>query len=150
MQSSSLRLEEFLLTKLSLDWQVGRCDCEETCPYSVDVDYFLARKEDDDRSFRLQLRVVLRVADDCTGLNIDSVIDGFFSFPEGTSEEDMQYLVRVNGATILYGILRGQVAMISGSFPTGKLNLPAIVMHDVLPEIDRGKQEQVSKLKDKG
>jgi hypothetical protein len=41
------------------------------------------------------------------GYTIDSEIVGLFSFPEGASEVKMQMLIRVNGATILYGILLG-------------------------------------------
>ena len=140
MTSSSLQLEEFFLVSLNLNWQSGTCDCEGDCPYAVDMDYNVARNDDDTRQFRLQLKVGLRLDENCTGLNVDSLIEGYFSFPEGTEEDAMQYLIRVNGATILYGILRGQVAMLSGSFPTGKVNLPAVVMEDVLPEIDARKE----------
>ena len=139
------QLEEFFLTTLNLDWQTGECECDGECPYSVDLDYNLARNEENERLFRLQLRVVLQVADNCTGLKADAVIDGFFSFPEKAEEDTMQYLVRINGATILYGILRGQIAMVSGSFPTDKVNLPPVVMQDVLPEIDQAREKAETK-----
>jgi len=51
----------------------------------------------------------------------------------------MQYLIRINGCTILYSLLRGQVAMLTGSFPHGKFNIPTVVMHDIIKKKRRTK-----------
>ncbi len=53
----------------------------------------------------------------------------------------MQSLVRFNGCTILYGILRGQLANITGSFPNRKLLLPTVMMEDVVKDIEREKAQ---------
>lgn len=141
MKSSSLQLDGFFLTHLNLRWVEGGEDGNmQDCPHDLDIDYRLARHKEKAHMFRLTLSVELCVKKGRTGLDIDSEIAGFFTFPPETEEEEMQYLVRVNGATILYGILRGQVAMASGSFPGGKFLLPAVVMQDVLPQIDENRR----------
>lgn len=61
----------------------------------------------------------------------------------------MQYFVRINGCTMLYSLLRGQVAMITGSFPDGKFNLPAIVMHDEIMKIEKKKDKKLEQGKNK-
>lgn len=136
-KSSTLHLEEFLLTRFNLDWHVGDGKNTDDCLSEAILDYDVARHNEQNHTFRLTLSVALAVKDGCTGVAIDCRIVGFFLFPEDEEETNMEYLVRVNGATILYGILRGQIAMVSGSFPKGKFNLPAVVMQDVLLEVDR-------------
>jgi hypothetical protein len=48
----------------------------------------------------------------------------------------MQYLIRVNGGTILYGILRGEIAAFTGSFPGGKFNLPTVNMMEIVKDCE--------------
>lgn len=142
MKSSRLHLDEFFIIRLNLAWVTAEsAETSEEYPSDLGIDYELSRHDDDPQLFRLVLRVDSVVKKGYTGLNVESEIAGFFSFPEDTAEDEMQYLVRVNGASMLYGILRGQIAMVSGSFPGGKVNLPAVVMQEILPEIDRAKAE---------
>lgn len=70
---------------------------------------------------------------------VDFQILGFFAFPKDTVEDNMQYLIRVNGCTILYGILRGIVANVTGTFPEGPLPLPTVMMHDVVNSVERSR-----------
>jgi len=142
MKTSNLQLDEFFLTRLQLNWCSGKH--QDDVPYKLVFDYELGRHNDEPKRFRLTLQVSMQVDQGYRGLSIDAEILGFFSFPADTEENDMQYLVRVNGATILYGLLRGQVAMVSGSFPHGKLNMPPVIMCDVLREVDRLKAEETS------
>ena len=144
MKSSRLHLEEFFIKRLNLEWvtsESGKNADAEEYPSDLGIDYELARHDEDPRCFRLLLNVESLVKEDYTGLKMETEIVGFFSFPDDTEEDEMQYLVRINGASMLYGILRGQIAMVTGSFPTGKMNLPPVVMQEVLPEIDRAKEE---------
>ncbi len=139
MKSSSLQLDDFFVTHLDLRWVEGTEDKQpQDC--MPEMDFTIAKHNEKATMFRLTLRVALPVKKGRTGLNIDSEIAGFFSFPPQTEDEDMQYLVRINGATILYGILRGQIAMASGSFPPGKFLLPAVVMPDVWATFDHSRK----------
>ena len=139
-----LQLKDFFITRLHVDWHepVGG---EQHLPQfhgGVAFDYDVLRKKDALRSFALRLRVKLepKPAKSKTGYEIDSEIMGLFDFPESMEEQQMQALIRVNGGTILYGILRGQIAAFTGSFPGGKLSLPTVYMQDVVEEVEKRKQ----------
>lgn len=49
---------------------------------------------------------------------------------DGATEERRK-LAAVNGATVLYGALRGQIALMTGSFPGGSILLPAVYMGEI-------------------
>ena len=141
MKISPLQLDEFFLTKLNIK-QVGSFTKAEEISgqdYIVKVDYDVSRNVDKKNQFRLDLRVRISLPQKSSGFSIDSEILGFFSFPLKTPEDDMQYLIRINGCTILYSLLRGQVAMLTGSFPHGKFNIPTVVMHDIIKKKRRTK-----------
>jgi hypothetical protein len=51
----------------------------------------------------------------------------------------MNTLVRVNGVSILYGILRGIIANATGMFPNGKFLLPTVMPQDIVKKIEAEK-----------
>jgi hypothetical protein len=66
---------------------------------------------------------------------------GFFWFPPEVPDDRIPYLIRVNGCTILYGILRGVVASLTGMFPEGPLALPTIMMQEVVRDIEANRDD---------
>ena len=60
-------------------------------------------------------------------------------------EEQMQALIRINGSAILYGILRGEIAVFTGSFPGGKFVLPAVYMQDVVKDVETKNRARLAK-----
>lgn len=126
------------MTRVNLAWH----DPKEST--SVDIkhefDYDVHRNTQQKNLFRLVFRFGLSSLTPVqVGYVLDSEIVGYFSFPDGTSEENMQALIRYNGCTILYGILRGQIANITGSFPHAKLVLPTVMMEEVVNAIEKRK-----------
>jgi len=109
-------------------------------------DYDLFCNNQDDHKIRMILRVKvtpdMNEPDQTCPYEIKTEIEGFFTFSDELSNEQMGYLVRVNSATILYGILRGEIANITGSFPSGKFLLPTVMMQDVVKEIEERKRGQ--------
>jgi len=135
-----IQLENFFLNKLHADWvQPKRLPAEITS--RVRVNYDVLRHRDEPRRFRLTLKVIVQseVAGEKAGYQIASEIVGLFSFPEGMAEDQIQALVRINGGTILYGILRGEVAAITGSFAGRKFILPTVFMPDIVRQIEGGR-----------
>jgi preprotein translocase subunit SecB len=128
------------MTRVNLAWH----DPKESTTVAVEhkFDYDVYRNSGQKNLFRLVFRFALSSQTPVpVGYALESEIVGYFSFPEGTSEENMQALIRYNGCTILYGILRGQIASIAGSFPHAKLILPTVMMEDVVNQIERHKAE---------
>lgn len=141
-KSSSLSLEEFFITKIDINWVPGTDPNleKEIEELGLAFDYQLGRKTDAPNHFRLTLKVNVSPDKEIGGLLGEVLIDGYFSFPEETDEQEMQYLIRVNGCSMLYSLLRGQLALISGSFPCGKFTLPAVVMDEVVKDVEERKK----------
>ncbi len=148
MKTSSLQLEEFLITKLNIE-HIEATNKNDTEKFNIKLDYDVAMHADNDNLFRLDFRVKIKPKKGDSGKSIDAELLGFFSFPPNTELDDMQYLVRINGCTMLYSLLRGQVAMITGSFPDGKFNLPSILMHDKIMQIEKKKEKKLEQGKNK-
>ncbi len=153
--SDILRLDHFMLTRLQINW-VDPDPGREGTPLPPPVcgyDYEAFRNNDNPRQFALKF--LLSASPDASrragGYSIESEIVGFFTFPESMPENDMQYLVRVNGCTILYGVLRGQLSAFTGVFPGGQFILPAVDMREVVQQIDlnreAGKEKTAAKKK---
>jgi preprotein translocase subunit SecB len=131
-------LDEFFMTRVNVAWH------EPSQPGSVDIDYLfdydVARHATEKHLFRLAFRLAAKSKTPTpVDYSLDCEIVGFFRFPEESAEETMQRMVRLNGCTILYGILRGQLANITGSFPRQKLLLPTVMMEDVVNDIEQEK-----------
>lgn len=142
MNSSRLQLNEFFITKLDIEYVQGSEESNDSTEYNLSMDYDVSQHVEDEHYFKLEFMVKIKPKRGDAGLSVIAGITGLFSFPEGVEESEMQYLVRVNGCTILYGLLRGQVAMISGSFPCGKVTIPAIVMQDKIKQIEEKKNKK--------
>jgi len=139
-------LNNFFMRDLEVH-SLGRVDGDEIS-MNCSFDYDLFCHNDDCRKIRMVLRVCVSPDSEKKSRNcpyeIKSEIEGLFTFQEDLSDEQMGYLIRVNSMTILYGILRGEVANVTGSFPSGKFLLPTVMMQDVVREIEERKEEASS------
>jgi len=131
-------LDEFFMTRVNVAWHEPAESDSVDIDFLFDYDVFRHTSEKD--RFRLTFRLAAKSKTPVpVDYSLDCEIVGFFRFPDGSTEEVMQRLIRLNGCTILYGILRGQVANITGSFPRRKLLLPTVMMEDVVNDIEREK-----------
>lgn len=140
MNAPVCHLDEFFMTRVNVAWH------EPPEPGSVEIDflfdYDVARHATEKNRFRLAFRLGAKSRTPTpVDYSLDCEIVGFFRLPGDTTEENMQRLIRLNGCTILYGILRGQVASITGSFPRQKWILPTVMMEDVVSQIEREKAQ---------
>ena len=139
-----LQLNDFALTRLQVDWiapDVPTAD-DESLRGDPAIDYDVLRHHDNPYSMVLQFRIKIAPSKGQNfGYAIEAEIAGFFDFPKTMTEEQVQYLIRVNGGTILYGILRGQISLFTGPFPGGKFMLPAVCMTDVVKDIEARKNK---------
>lgn len=136
MSQPVCHLEEFYLTRVNVAWVEPPVEVNEL-DLNLAFDYSVFRHKNDALRYRLTLHLSsVPQSPDPMGYQMDCEISGFFRFPEDSTESKRDYLIRVNGCTILYGILRGQFAGITGSFPNRPLLLPTVMMEDVVKEIE--------------
>ena len=139
--SSPLQLDEFFIIKLNAKYVEGKFEKTHN-KFNIYFDYQVGINKKNNNLFSLKFIFKIKPEKGKSGIKIDAELDGYFSFPPDTDNDDMQYLIRVNGCSILYSLLRGQISMITGSFPEGKFNLPTIVFQDEIMKIEKRKEKK--------
>ncbi len=136
-----INLLQSKLLNLKIEWH-DEIEANTPIEDSYSFDYEVFRYNTDDRVYRVDFSVtrLARQGKRKVDTEILAKISGIFSMPESIVEEAQKaFLIRVNGCTVLYGILRGQIAIYSGSFPGQQVLLPTVHMESVLREIDSRK-----------
>jgi preprotein translocase subunit SecB len=141
MSQADCQLDDFHFTRLAVRWyppnESGHIEIE------YGFDYKVGRHKTEKDRYRLAFTVSAKSSTpEPIGYLLDSEIVGFFRFPEGIDQKKADYLIRVNGCAILYGILRGQVANLTGNFPQKKLLLPSLMMREVVDGVEKQKEAQ--------
>jgi len=124
MQINLLQLKDFTITKLSINFLRTRKKPENVI-YNLDVNTDHKRDRNNKRLHVVQLKVSV-TPEPRFGYKIQANISGKFMAPDGISEKVLNELIPSNGTLILYGILRGQLALFTSSFPGGRITLPTI------------------------
>lgn len=130
-----IHLDKFFLTKTFL--KLFNFE-KSPIPTSCDFDYEVLQHRDEPLRYALALRVFNEKIKDSehSYFEFDFEIRGYFTFNPKMTTEQRNISIRVNGATILYGILRGQIAMMTGCYPRGALTLPTVMMEDVVSKVE--------------
>lgn len=139
--SDILSLEGFFIKKLCaeviLPKEIPAEGIHQDVNHNVRITYHVARRTDDETRYRMQLYVAFNPNE--IGWKIDSEIEGYFKCPDSWEISLREGMIRVNGGTILYGLLRGQIAAFTGSFISGAFLLPTINMNDVVRQAEEAK-----------
>ena len=138
MSEPVCQLDDFHFTRLAVQWHSPKESGKFEVNYSFD--YSIGQHNTEKNRYRLAFRVGAKSdTPEPVGYHLNSEIVGFFRFPDGTEQNKMDFLIRFNGCTILYGILRGQVASLTGSFPQKKLVLPTFMMKEIVEGVEHQK-----------
>jgi len=73
--------------------------------------------------------------------SFDATISGLFIPQEGVSDEQNARLIRLNGSAMLYGVIRGLLATVSGVGPYGPITLPSVNLVDFFERESRTTEE---------
>ena len=141
-----MQLDEFFLTKLQIQWhkpakKESKADLK--CTFGYDV----AEHATDANRQRLTFRLIADSdSSPLVGYAIGCEIVGFFRFEDATLDAQKKAtFLRMNGTNILLGILRGQLANITGSFPHRKFVLPAVNIRELVETVETAKRPQPRK-----
>src|SRR5690606_7142009 len=125
------KLRDYRFLDLSIRWIQSSGRPTEQTPAVVISDG--APKGTTDRV--VALKVSLAPPAECSGYQIALSITGLLSVEPGgeeIDEENLRSLAVLNGAMILYGIVRAEVASMTSNFPGGRLLLPTVYMQEIL------------------
>jgi len=142
MNQSVCELEQFFVGKLHLDFRSPPAKDMQVTQVRCNFDYGVGTHKSDPHRYRLTFRFDCHEAtEDKTevGNAVKAEISGFFRFPKSTDKKRMDLLIRLNGVSILYGILRGIVANATGVFPNGKFLLPTLMPQDIVKQVETEK-----------
>lgn len=146
MSEPTCTLDEFFMTRLEIQWvDPGSDGTVDVHSLNCGFDYDVFTSRDDGRQFMLKFRGTFREVDaeeKPVGYQVRSEITGFFKVSDEVPEEHRGGFIRGNGVSILYGILRGELAAATGSFPNGKLNLPTIMPKTIVDMVEKQKEEK--------
>lgn len=149
MKTPICQLDDFFFTHLEVKWNEPEATTDVTSLTSR-FDYDVFRRNDNDHHYMLRFRSAFeeKTDDDRTvGFEIESTLAGLISLPEKTCAEDCEKIVRFNGVALLWGVLRGQLATMTGSFPGGKFNLPTIMPDEIVKMVEARKAEKAKSTK---
>lgn len=129
MQLTSCHLEEI---------QVKAIGKEPTADTGgkVRIDYTAMVATNEPRLHRLIMKYAVKPPKDGAGYVISAQIEGQFLFPEGVDPQKMAWTVRLNGCSILYGVLRGVLSGITGGMKHGQSILPTVNFVEVVKSIE--------------
>jgi len=134
--SEIIQLLSFKMTRLNIDqnpFEVCASDRNATQETSLDI-----RDRNDDPN---RFLIILRVHGTCGARkgkplpSYDAIGVAEFRTPPDLEREKKAALVAFNGGAILYGLIRGQVSLVTGSFPSGSILLPTLDWQKTLKEI---------------
>jgi preprotein translocase subunit SecB len=124
MQTSPLQLEAHHFTRIDISVQEGEVE-KSDLRFSCETGY--AVDEENPRRHRVSLKLVLEARPETRPPYVGEVeAVGYFKVLEGWPEEKIIELVSVNGPSVLYGAIREMILNMTGRFPHGAIQIPAV------------------------
>ena len=113
---------------------------------NIAVQHAILRNDQQPNHFLLRLGITVTWDEECptTYKKIAIELQGFFSFPEGTTEEDIKQYVPLLCLNNMFGIARGIIAQATGNCAEGAFYLPLINMNEILQNAVANAAETVS------
>ena len=140
--SEMIDVLQFHLTHLHLDQDFFQ-DQSSTGSSIVSADYDILSNKDVSDHYLMILRVsgtTPFMEEQGVPLSFEVTGVAEFKTPSPLTQKQKYALVAVNGGAILYGLIRGQLSLVSGSFPSGAILLPTIDWQEAAKKIERQKR----------
>lgn len=125
-----LQLEQFFTTQMDARWHgpLHPQNMPQKQDFDLGVDYDFAPHDKSPSKFRMVFKFGIKPKNSDSGMIVNVAAVGFFSHSRGEAISLDDIEVRQEACRILYDILRGQVSLVTGAFPRGKLPLPSLDM----------------------
>lgn len=133
-----LRLEAYFIESISMDTNPQFDPDVESYEGHISVEPEILMRKVDDGVRQLVLRVRYLPKPEREGglpYSIDVTGRGFFSFPDPEMSEEQRFQMLVfNGTSILFGLLRAEVAHITALGAAGSMLLPAVDLSGIIAD----------------
>jgi hypothetical protein len=146
MKSPVLQLDNYCLTRLEVNYRpLDDGGASKADSVKMDLDYDVLNHLDDTNQRMLRFRTEFEefdAEDRPTGYHIRCTILGQFHFTETTPKGKEEYIIRVNGVNILYGLLRGILGTTTGQFQSGRFLPPSFMPAELVADVEKCKDEK--------
>jgi hypothetical protein len=147
------QLEEFFITRLHIDHRQQTAPEKQPAHHlGYGFDYVIGKHKEDECRYRMSFQFTAEEFSENeqpVGLKLDAEIVGFFSINPDLEKKKREALAQLNGASLLYGILRGVVATATGVFPEKKLNLPTVSPQEIVKLVHEKRSQMPAKKREK-
>ena len=153
MIASPLQLDRYFVDVLAIETIDEYNDSAGILDVEIAVDPEALRRDDDRFAHQLVLDVTFRPAEPNSAPYSGRIVGrAYFRVSEGVSDDDMQRLVLLNGASILLGLLRAQVTQVTALGRHGPFLLPPLNLREAFarkakarPKASKPKAKAVAK-----
>lgn len=140
MNQPVLLLERHYMQGLRVEWKPQPSpDVPRVESVRCDFDYDVGTHRTERQRRMMALRVRAQQLDgkgNPAGYLIECEIVGFFQLTGAIAEGKEEMTLRLNGFSILYGILRGILSTTTGVFEGGVFALPSVMPQDVVKDVE--------------
>ena len=116
----------------------------------IQVSYELKSKSDEPSRFMMILKITGFINQPSNlelGYHIEAAAE--FIVPSNIPDSQKGFAVAFNGGSILYGLIRGQISVISANFPSGRVMLPTLNWKDVVDKVESSRKRKYEEAKSK-
>ena len=131
---AQLNLNDYYIDELSFVVNRDHVTSDTLCG-TIDLDFDISRNSDKPLDFMIYLRVDINPREkdfQKCDYRIHLVLNGFFSFEDGTTEDTISNMIAPNGLSMLYGVARGVVASATALSWHGKFVLPSLNLIEII------------------
>ncbi len=137
--SSPLRLERSFFTRVQIVADEKYAEARKNNPNPLDVNLSIevgiGRPDEAEAPYNITVKVAeLTPTSGVLPYKIEVEAFGVFSVVSGFVHPELEKIVGVNGASMLYSSMREYVSLLTGRGPYGSYQLPTVNMQDVLQE----------------
>ncbi|MCC5875129.1 MAG: hypothetical protein JJU11_02815 [Candidatus Sumerlaeia bacterium] len=144
MMNPRVALKDFRITDIELRWVHAGKETGQSAPVAT---ISQGPPPADGRQWFTQLGVQLDPSEGKSGYHLRISVAAVLEIDSGNEEpspDKLAYLAALNGATIMYGIVRAEVASLTSNFPGGRHVLQTIYMDEVIRDQSTGDPEKPS------
>lgn len=142
MSPTPLRLEHYFFTRVHLEANPEYVVAEGGAPAQEDIDVGIRievlRHDEDPHRYQLTLTInKVTAREGRVPYNLDIQVVGLFSIDPDFKHDNIDRLVQVNGASMLFTATREHVLMVTGRGPWGPFQLPTVNFHWAISQAEK-------------
>ncbi|MGA9852121.1 MAG: protein-export chaperone SecB [Gammaproteobacteria bacterium] len=146
MRTAPLQLDAYVFTKILVEANTDYLPEKQEEIEDSEINFSLQITVGKDNDNPLRYQIEIHISDfkpkksGFLPYKIDAKVVGIFSVDPDFKHDDLEHLIHINGASMLFGAAREYILMVSGRGPYGPFKLPTI---NLIPTVKSGEEKQI-------